>query len=263
MPDNLEIIINDIEEKWSKTIFNEVNAILSVVFLPSHDLNHHKRVWHFAKEILRGFSGNNHSFSTDFVEALLIAVFFHDTGLSITFKPEHGLESSRLAEKFLLHQSKNWDNPLTDELIQAIIRHDDKNYSAEYPQQGMPGIYHILTVADDLDALGCLGLVRYFEIYFHRNVADSEIIGKIETNILSRFNFIREQIKELPMLLKVHRQRFDKALSYLTKMNANDVVELKTIFEKKVDILNIDGNSFKSELLKELISEAGEEGSRH
>lgn len=250
--------IKTIENKWLKKVSEEVELIFKDTFLPSHDLTHHRRVWKFAKDLLFAYQQNEIAFSPDFIEALMIAVFFHDTGLSKSFDSAHGLAGSQLAEKFIIEKTAGWNNSFTKEMFEAIVKHDDKNY-IEKIIGNSPGIYQILTIADDLDALGCLGLIRYFEIYFQRNIRETEVCERIKSNITSRFAFISEHIGTLTELMQIHQYRYEQVLQYIEKLSMNDVEILKKTIENKIDPLKIDQRNIISNSIANLISEAQSE----
>jgi HD superfamily phosphodiesterase len=251
--------IKTIENKWLPALSNGIETIFSDTFLPSHDLQHHLRVWKFAKDLLIAYENHNFFFSEEQIEALMVAVFFHDTGLTKTLDSAHGEAGFLIAQKFIEDLKGTWNNAFTHEMFEAIIKHDDKEYSRITNGIIAPGIYQILTIADDIDALGCLGLVRYFEIYIYRNIPETEILQKIKANISSRFDFISKQISLLTELLLLQQTRFEKSIYYLNHLKNSEILELKEIIDNKIDPLTINSQTIRCNYLAKLIFEAQEE----
>jgi HD superfamily phosphodiesterase len=215
--------IKQIETQWLAPCFNEVQSLFKDIHLPSHDQAHHRRVWEYAKELLCSYSGNCKGvcYHPSFIEALLFACFFHDTGLIQTFDESHGRISAGIAGTFL-QERKLQENIYYNELIHAIILHDDKSYFNVDSSQ-TPGIYEYLTVADDLDAFGALGLMRYIEIYAYRGISRWEIKDKIRANLDSRFNFVAGFLSHIPDLFVKHKERYEKALYYLDTLGQKEI----------------------------------------
>jgi len=154
-------LINITEKKYLTTLEVFFMEKWGDTKLWSHDLSHHKRVWNYAKELL------NYSDEVDnqFIEKLLIACYLHDIGMVIERGEKHGIQSRRLCEEFLSRNEMNTSD-FTD-LLHVIEYHDNKNYQ---DSSGQNILFTILTVADDLDALGYIGIYRYAEIYLLRGV---------------------------------------------------------------------------------------------
>jgi HD superfamily phosphodiesterase len=222
------------EKKWQQLLEKEVELLFAKTWLPSHDLSHHKRVWNFTKQLLVAFEKQEH----EFIEAAIIAAYMHDTGLTATLNPEHGEISSRFTRKFL--EKTPLQNPLyQEELLEAITRHDDKSYSKHIFGYNSPGLYEILTIADDMDALGALGLYRYFEIYSMRGIPVDSMVDAIEKNIIHRFEFLSLHLRNTKPLLAKNKLRFEKAIRILHLLNSNEIQILKTHIESKNPIANI------------------------
>ncbi len=65
-----------------------------------------------------------------------------------------------------------------------------------------------LSVADDLDAFGYIGIYRYLEIYIARNVRPEVIGYEIRKNALVRFQNFELKYGNFPELIEKHRKRF-------------------------------------------------------
>ena len=228
------------EQKWKLLLEQEVESLFSEIWLPSHDLSHHKRVWFFTKELLLEFNKLN----PEFTEAAIIAAYMHDTGLTETLKPEHGEISSRMTERFL--EKHPLENPVyKEELLEAIIRHDNKNYSGRTQSVASPGLYEILTTADDMDAMGALGLYRYFEIYAMRNLPVETICQAIEKNLKQRFEFLSSQFATKRELSSQNKIRYDTAINILKTLNSTEISFLKKCIDSKENIPNFSDDVLK------------------
>lgn len=253
---NLDAIFFELEGQWLKPLLRFVEELFIGARLPSHDQLHHFRVWHFAKELLISFKQKNKAeFSKDFIEGLMISSLLHDVGLTETLAEEHGEQSAKLAKSFLTNDLDG--NRHKQEMFEAIISHDDKSYGQVDSRQ-TPGIYHFLTVADDLDALGVLGLIRYIEIYTHRKISTDYLQERIRMNMESRFKFIESFISFNEVLLQKHYTRYKKALNYLDQLDTQALEELVrrlhrsdlTIKEQDVNSLKLLLMEYKSEVLQ-------------
>lgn len=259
MESNLTKEIQEVEIRWLSVLSAEVDIIFSKVPLPSHNLQHHLRVWNFAKALLNAYKQHNVSYSQEFIEALIVAVFFHDSGLTITPDPSHGLASRNFANEFIERLGDYWNNKHSVEMLEAIEKHDDKNYTEKKTTSTSPGIYQILTVADDLDALGCLGLLRYYEIYFQRNIPETEINQRIKTNLNSRFGYITRQLEFSVEILDKHRLRYQKAAAFIDKIGSEQIVSLKKMFDSGVNLFKVNAYTIKDLTLNNLFSAVNKE----
>jgi len=230
----LEEKIFKAEERYLFNLFDEVNTLFKNTWLPSHDAIHHKRVWELAKELLRAYSLHQVTFTADFIEGLLVACMFHDVGLTKVLGFEHGKESAEFASNYLnkIDYSKNLP---VSEIIEAIERHDEKSYLSDSFDKNNPTIYDLLTVADDLDAFGALGLYRYFEIYHLRKLNISEIPSLIKDNLQKRFQFVKKVIQVDSQLYQHHLERYEMAQMHLKNITSEDLrLLLKQIDQKEI-----------------------------
>jgi hypothetical protein len=180
-------LLEQVEKQWLNRLYLHDREIFSGIHLPSHDHSHHFRVWQFARDLLIILAETGKQFSRQELELLILAVFFHDTGMSSTQHPRHGTLSREYCEAFLLL------NPLsqqadTTELLDAIELHDDKDYTAT--NRNPAGLLTLLNMADDLDAFGLVGAYRYAEIYLMRGISCDEIPGKVLMNLDIRYNHL-------------------------------------------------------------------------
>ena len=82
--------ISTVEKKWLGLLFNQCRSYFQDVHLPSHDHHHHFRVWYFAREMINILSGSGVHFPEKLIESIIISVFFHDAGMSVTRDEHHG-----------------------------------------------------------------------------------------------------------------------------------------------------------------------------
>lgn len=250
----LKTIIQAEELKWMDRITTRLNTLFGNLYLPSHDISHHKRVWQFAREIILLNRQEYKTYSSEFVEALLLSCFFHDTGLTRTFDAIHGKVSRDLAESFL-NENPGFENRFTIDLLDAIEKHDDKNYPDNYAAGSFNNIYQILTVSDDLDALGVIGLYRYFEIYFMRKYLPVNVGEAIRSNLILRWNFVKNSLAWLPQYLIKQEKRFKDTISYLNRLTPPDIEKLFDYFENKSsDTDNLITNTKNSGILVEFVN---------
>lgn len=192
------------ERQWLNTLYRNTKEIFSFKTLPSHDHTHHLRVWMHARDLLcelfkTGFRFNEHE-----IILLMVSVFFHDTGLTITYEPDHGKESRKICEQFLSDR-KDIAPEAMHHILEAIEWHDDKSY---IENRNKTDIYALLSVADDLDAYGAIGVYRYFEIYKLRGIREEEIPGMVIDNLEKRFGFLEKSFGHLEEF--IHKQRIRK-----------------------------------------------------
>ncbi len=151
----------------------------------------------------------------------MLAVFFHDTGLTKTLDEDHGLESRKICEKFLI------DNPgafsfKVDEALKAIERHDKKQMYVKNSGDREMDLLKILSVCDDTDAFGSIGILRYAEIYILRGISINILGTRVLKNMNYRIGLLISQ-KWIPgPYLKKHSDRFRYAYDFYEKMKLPD-----------------------------------------
>lgn len=171
--------------------------------LSSHGLDHHKRVWSYAKEITSLLSGHNHIQVTIDPSQLIVACYLHDLGMSIDPGINHGLLSMELCEKFI-RKNHLLKNDFADALY-AISNHDNKEYNNSLIRYDL---LTVLSVADDLDAFGFIGIYRYSEIYLIRNISLTEIGNLILKNAERRYKNFERHFEFSDQLISKHHKRF-------------------------------------------------------
>ncbi len=211
-------IIKKTEERLLSILYNYCRELFTEYYLPSHDHFHHMRVWNYTRELLSSLPMGKCGFTEPDIEQLILAVFFHDTGLTVTLDEDHGLESAKICRKFI-SANKDLFSAYPAEAIKAIEMHDKKETKTSGSFMKAPGIPVIVSVCDDLDAYGPIGILRYAEIYLLRGVSLDKLPERVLKNMKSRFRLLSGQ-KWIPGdLFTKHRGRYRYALDFYQKMN--------------------------------------------
>jgi HD superfamily phosphodiesterase len=210
---NLEKIIRNIEDKWLKPLFDSCTQQFVNIHLPSHDQWHHLRVWKYAKMLLRHAVKHNIVISETDIERLIIAVFFHDQGMSQTLAKDHGRISRSLCKEYF--EKSPLEAPVfTEKALQAIEDHDKKDYLTQHESLNTFDLQQFLNLADDLDALGTMGAYRYLEIYLLRKINIQDLPEAILMNLVVRFKHFVSLFNNDKMFIKHQNQRFLAAHNY-------------------------------------------------
>jgi HD superfamily phosphodiesterase len=184
---NLTSRIESAEQQFKQILEDFFVTVYDENSLPSHGLEHHRRVWHYASELILSIENLKILTDPSLPENLIIASYLHDIGMSVDPGIKHGHHSRNLCMTFL--KKNNLDAGNYQLLLSAIENHDNKEYktlSKEYD------LLTILSVADDLDAFGFIGIYRYSEIYLTRGVKHEELGQLILKNVTQRFdNFVK------------------------------------------------------------------------
>lgn len=221
-----------------KLTMDHVTMIFQNQHLPSHDAAHHFRVWNYAKQYLLKNEKYHHA-KRDLLTGVFFSCFFHDTGMSVTLEKNHGRESRKIFESFsktvLKTQLSNHD-----EIAKSIEMHDEKEALALH----MPGfekpseILRILTICDDLDAFGAIGVLRYIEIYLLRGIPEWEIPERILKNIKFRAEFFRNSTTDFPEYQKIHNKRIQFTIDFFVKAQEPGSIEYSLIHAVKRHVIN-------------------------
>jgi len=212
---NLGESVRSAEKKYLQTLEIFFTEKWGNTHLFSHDLEHHRRVWRYAKELLEVINSHGETFDPEFPVKLLIACYLHDLGMSVDPKVRHGKHSREMCRLFL--QKNNLDESEYANLLDAVENHDNKEYSTNYSVKNE--ILRILSAADDLDAFGYIGIYRYIEIYLARGIRP-ELIGlEIKRNALARFQNFELNFGAYPELISKHRNKYLILDNFFTRYN--------------------------------------------
>jgi HD superfamily phosphodiesterase len=215
--------------------------VFDIAVLPSHGIDHHRRVWKYSKEILHQLNDHGVKIDESLTDKLIIACFLHDSGMSVDTGPRHGIEGKRVCEKFLAEN--NLSSDVFSDVLQAIEQHDNK----EYTFTNHPGdLLTILSVADDLDAFGFIGIYRYLEIYITRGTAMHNIGHQIIENSKNRFqNFLRIY-GFMSVLIEKHTKRYSIISSFFNSYE-------QQITSYKFDNKSISGHCGVAEIIDNIL----------
>jgi hypothetical protein len=147
-------------------------------------------------------------------EKLIIASYLHDSGMSADTGPKHGIQSRILCEQFLRRNSLP-ESEFT-EVLYAIENHDNKEYT---PSEQKDLLLTILTVADDLDAFGFIGIYRYLEIYLTRRVPIRDLGYQINENSTNRYKHFVNSFGFNQALVEKHGGRYQMVVSFFNEFN--------------------------------------------
>jgi len=200
---NLPSLIKASEERYRKSLEFFFLKNWGDARLLSHGLDHHRRVWHYAKEILFAVNKSGIETNPDLPAKLIIASYTHDIGMSVDPGERHGSISSKLCRQFI---DDNHLNELDfNEVMHAVAIHDKKEYDSS--SQGKT-LLSILSVADDLDAFGYIGIYRYLEIYLTRGIPAGKAVFLIKTNAESRYRNFLNFSSDVEGLAEIHETRY-------------------------------------------------------
>jgi len=222
----LEIWIDRAEETWLDALYDHAKALFQKSPLPSHDHTHHMRVWNLSKSLLREIATFNSRIDQSLVEGVLIATFFHDLGMATSTREDHGRLGSECCMTWFRDRGRTKPERF-EEITRAIELHDRKNlqmYKSFSPDTA-PEILGILSVADDLEALGIIGIFRYTEIYLERNIPLEELGTRILANVLTRFEHLSDGCRLCDRMLEKYRQQYDELWLFFQEYN----IQLKAV----------------------------------
>lgn len=206
---NLQKEIISAEETYLDRLESFFNSKYPHDRLISHGMEHHRRVWGYAKELLRCMGAGDTIVDRTFIQKLIIACYLHDIGMAEEAGEKHGRLSSEFCMEFLKENNINVSDNI--DILSAIENHDDKQYTDPGKKDQL---LTVLSVADDLDAFGDEGIVRYIEIYRKRGIKDRDISKAVRENAKKRFENFERTFGEYPDLVKKHKGRYKKLISY-------------------------------------------------
>jgi HD superfamily phosphodiesterase len=217
----VDIWIGQVENTWLELLNNHVEHLFSTTFLPSHDHTHHRRVWNNCRKILKVQLWDYPELDLSLVQGVIIAAFFHDTGMVRSIGLEHGPLGKEICLSFFREREKrnNLAPPARfPEILEAIEKHDSKDQLA-YRGDNSPDILGILSVADDLEAMGTIGIYRYSEIYLKRGISMRDLGVSILKNSAERYRNISREYDLCIDLRNEFRQKYDTLVSFFDMYN--------------------------------------------
>jgi hypothetical protein len=154
------------------------------------------------------------------VEGVLVAAFFHDVGMVCSMDSEHGKLGSDLCRTYFSDREVRRPERF-EEVLGSIEMHDVKDeriYRGIYPGES-PDILSILSIADDLEALGTIGIYRYAEIYLQRGFSMKQLGNSILDNVSKRFNNIVQHGTGCPDVVERYRKQYDELTRFYEDYN--------------------------------------------
>jgi hypothetical protein len=211
---NLTGTIESAERQFRQILEEFFISVYDEKSLPSHGIDHHRKVWNNAKEILSALYKRKHRVSSGLVSSVIIASYLHDLGMSVDRGFRHGIHSRDFTVRFL--SDYNLDVHDFPGLLDAIENHDKKDYDV---LEDTNDLLTILSVADDLEAFGFTGIYRYSEIYLTRGI-NPVILGKmIIENAEKRFRHFRDTFGDYGELFQKHEKRYNVLIDFFTDYN--------------------------------------------
>jgi hypothetical protein len=195
--ESAELMFMQILEDYFVTVYDERNLF-------SHGLDHHRRVWCYAKELLFLPLKQVKAIPSCQPSKLIIACYLHDSGMSVEPGPRHGKHSREFCLQFLENNNLSAHN--YEDVLDAIENHDRKDYSSSGARNDL---LTLLSVADDLDAFGFTGIYRYSEIYLKRGIVPEQIGPLIIENAARRCENFERIFETKGEYVRYHHKRFD------------------------------------------------------
>ena len=251
MEPGIDIWIARAEELWLQDLLAFAKKTYRLTFLPSHDHSHHLRVWNLSKRILREESASHDYLNQDLVEGVLISALFHDLGMAESTREDHGRLGRELCRSWFADRG----GPLPAAwkgILPAIEKHDRKDagvYSAARADAAST-LLGILSVADDLEAMGVIGIYRYAEIYLHRGIPMEELGEAVLKNAERRFSHLKQQ-GLCPGLIEKHAPQYE-ALSRFYALYNQQLAEVERADKEREGHLGVI-NYIRSRSMKEKV----------
>ncbi len=206
--ESAELQFKQILEDFFVSVYDEKS-------LPSHGLNHHRRVWGYARELITSIDQQNSITDPALAENLIIACYLHDIGMSVDAGIKHGHHSKDLCTRFL--KSHDIDESNYSDLLSAIENHDNKDYNTT---SGKFDLLTILSVADDLDAFGFIGIYRYSEIYLKRGIGLNDIGFLILKNAGQRYDNFLKTFGSFDSIVLKQKERYNILREFFDNYNS-------------------------------------------
>ena len=211
----IDIYIGRAEENWLGALYTYAGKLFQSTYLPSHDHSHHLRVWNISKHVLKEIATHSSSITEARVEGVLIAALFHDLGMAQSTREDHGSLGRELCAAWF---SESGHTPPSgfDNILDAIEMHDRKE-ARYFPDKGnTPVILDILHAADDLEAMGIIGIYRYAEIYLLRGIPMQDLGWRILENAEHRIRNLTSTAF-CPGIIEKYQQQFEELTSFYRK----------------------------------------------
>jgi len=177
----------------------------------------------------------------ELVAGVLIAAFFHDLGMVFSTREDHGRLSRENCEKWFRDGSREVPE-LFEEILAAIELHDRKDEQDYTPFQPdtRPEILAILSAADDMEAMGIIGVFRYAEIYLMRGVPLEDLGKRILKNANTRFEKLVSACRLCHELMKSYRKKYEELSNFfvLYEYQLREVSRLDIVNSGPLGVIN-------------------------
>ncbi|HKL38309.1 MAG TPA: HD domain-containing protein [Bacteroidales bacterium] len=213
--------IQDTEARWLSRLFHLTQSHFTNVGLPSHNHWHHLRVWGFMKELLAQLNQQRIEYSQDEMDGLIIACFFHDAGMTQTLNEAHGRVGADLCRRYFIDHPRLAPHCILS-VLEAIEIHDNKQYPGPRAAIERPPLSLLLTVADDLDAFGKTGILRYTEILILRGWKLEDLPARILKNAQGRMNHLEATFAHNRPFIEKQRQRYNLLTAFFQPLADSD-----------------------------------------
>ena len=211
---NLNRIIESAEKQYKQILEEYFISVYNERSLPSHGIDHHRRVWKYSRELLKFVHAKNKKQLSILTSELIIASYMHDIGMSVDPGIKHGKYSKDLCARFLAINNLLINDYLN--VLEAVENHDNKEYIENSSRNNL---LTVLSVSDDLDAFGFIGIYRYIEIYLIRETGPENLGLLIKTNAARRFGNFEKTFGKAKKLIETHQQRYLVLNDFFTKYN--------------------------------------------
>jgi hypothetical protein len=211
---NLTALIESAELRFKQVLEDFFVSVYDEKNLFSHGIDHHRRVWIYARELLSSKFFKSQLRPACDPSKLIIACYLHDIGMSVEPGPRHGIKSGELCLQFL--NKYNLSENDYEDVLGTIRNHDNKDYTTK---RGSNDLLKVLSVADDLDAFGYTGIYRYSEIYLTRGINPDQLGLLILENAGKRFKNFEDIYGVQNFHVKFHRKRYEILTNYFRQYN--------------------------------------------
>lgn len=218
---NLTVTFESAELQFKQILEEFFVSVYDEKSLASHGIEHHRRVWNYSKELVVLLDTQNIISDSSFVFKLIITCYLHDIGMSVDRGIRHGHHSKGLCVRFLHNNSLDKAN--YQDVLSAIENHDNKEYKTLATKNNL---LKILSIADDLDAFGYIGIYRYSEIYLARGIKPGEIGHLIRENAAKRFENFVNILGFADEYVRNHKKRYEILDNFFIEYN-NQAVTYK------------------------------------
>ncbi len=231
--------IHRIEAKHLLHLYHHLENLFMNVSLPSHDLQHHIRVWLHCRGLLVELHKAGFQIPEQLIENAIFACFFHDTGLTKTLDEQHGIQGAELCKQYINQYItiSEIDKIL---ITKAVELHDDKSVKQQpvTKPDDMLNLVLLVSTADDLDALGLTGVFRYTEIYLKRGISMDQLPRKVMANLRNRFTSFTNAYSSLHQYSDKQRQRYVETMDFFTKLE-DEISQKQAAQDSTITVVNL------------------------